>query len=101
MSFQDKNISINADWTKVYTASELKADLPNLNFRSKAGWYFTKTDTVLVTYAGPITGTKFYRNKKPGRLYRVYVWNRPAVGAESPCEIFNSIMNAPVQHDDR
>ena len=69
-------------WSITYSPEQTKKQLGNFRFAG-AGWYFTKTDTILVSYID-------------GEVFRFDVWNYPNAN-----KAFNEVIGAPTIADSR
>jgi len=79
------------DWRAFWDSTRIEKELRGFTFKGP-GWYFTKTDTVLIM---PAMG---------GERFNIFCWNTQARGsmeAGNPVEMVNWIAQAPVHQDER
>lgn len=100
-------LNIQPDWSKIWTAAEAEAELPEFKFDGP-GWYRDgKTDSILVIPTGPVTypmpddvdGKKLYvwRGKKQWPLTQTFQFN--VYSRRDMATVFNAIVNAPCRGD--
>lgn len=83
------------DWSRRFTRESVERELRNFQYRGP-GWYFTPTDTILIT---PLAV-----DDKLCEIFTVHVWNSPAVGGVetgNPIAMLSWVANAPVRFDTR
>jgi len=83
-------VEFRPNWSKRYTKETVEKDLHHFEYRGP-GWYFTQTDTILIT---PFDENTFH----------VHCWNQTAVGSVAdgnPVAVINWIVNAPTRLDTR
>jgi hypothetical protein len=71
-------IPLESDYSSIWTAAEANEQLKDFRFTGP-GWYFTKTDTVLVWPLDRNDPETFWHQKyKADEHFRFYIWNFPS-----------------------
>lgn len=86
------------DWTETWTVRQAEHQLRFGNFKfSGPGWYFSKTDSMLIVPIGRLGTETFTQKCTDGELFLFHCWNnKNSVG-----QIFVAIATAPTRRDDR
>jgi hypothetical protein len=72
-------MQVHSDWRKVYpTAKAIEEDIPGFKF-SGPGFYYTKTDTILVLPRPPVNAPTlenvWHQRQPEGTVWDVYVYS--------------------------